>query len=165
MVRSSAQGRTPAACTPLSRTNQNLSSCTVNSLRVRTHAIHTNVYNSKTCKCVILQCVCTCLRSPPLSTEGAFTVIQRRKDGSVDFDLPWQSYEDGFGDFRSEYTFWNAGSSVTRKMWMELLGTMSRVSRSTMELFGFMSLALSDSSAFSTYWLVCTVPAKIPHWM
>ncbi|KAL7876619.1 hypothetical protein AOLI_G00115820 [Acnodon oligacanthus] len=35
--------------------------------------------------------------------EGAFTVIQRRHDGSVNFNLSWQSYEDGFGDFRSEF--------------------------------------------------------------
>ncbi|XP_066537217.1 angiopoietin-related protein 3-like [Hoplias malabaricus] len=35
--------------------------------------------------------------------EGAFTIIQRRRDGSVDFNLLWQSYEDGFGDFRSEF--------------------------------------------------------------
>ncbi|XP_076829602.1 angiopoietin-related protein 3-like [Brachyhypopomus gauderio] len=35
--------------------------------------------------------------------EGAFTVIQRRQDGSVSFDQSWQSYEDGFGDFRSDY--------------------------------------------------------------
>jgi len=36
------------------------------------------------------------------STEGVFTVIQRRHDGSVDFDQSWEKYEDGFGDFSSE---------------------------------------------------------------
>ncbi|XP_060784796.1 angiopoietin-related protein 3-like [Neoarius graeffei] len=35
--------------------------------------------------------------------EGAFTLIQRRHDGSVDFNQSWQSYEDGFGDFKSEF--------------------------------------------------------------
>ncbi|MCI4377742.1 hypothetical protein PGIGA_G00207410 [Pangasianodon gigas] len=35
--------------------------------------------------------------------EGAFTVIQRRQGGSVDFNQSWQSYEDGFGDFKSEF--------------------------------------------------------------
>uniref|UniRef100_A0A4W4FD93 Fibrinogen C-terminal domain-containing protein n=1 Tax=Electrophorus electricus TaxID=8005 RepID=A0A4W4FD93_ELEEL len=34
---------------------------------------------------------------------GAFTVIQRRQDGSVNFDRSWQSYEDGFGDFKSDF--------------------------------------------------------------
>ncbi|XP_020507939.1 angiopoietin-related protein 3 [Labrus bergylta] len=31
------------------------------------------------------------------------TVIQRRKDGSVNFDQVWERYEDGFGDFQSEF--------------------------------------------------------------
>ncbi|KAF7706001.1 angiopoietin-related protein 3-like [Silurus meridionalis] len=35
--------------------------------------------------------------------DAAFTVIQRRLGGSVDFDRSWKSYEDGFGDFRSEF--------------------------------------------------------------
>ncbi|KAK2860820.1 hypothetical protein Q7C36_004986 [Tachysurus vachellii] len=35
--------------------------------------------------------------------DGAFTVIQHRQDGSVDFNQSWQRYEDGFGDFKSEF--------------------------------------------------------------
>ncbi|XP_041658401.1 angiopoietin-related protein 3-like [Cheilinus undulatus] len=31
------------------------------------------------------------------------TVIQRRRDGSVSFDQVWEKYEDGFGDFQSEF--------------------------------------------------------------
>uniref|UniRef100_A0A3Q3IV58 Fibrinogen C-terminal domain-containing protein n=1 Tax=Monopterus albus TaxID=43700 RepID=A0A3Q3IV58_MONAL len=35
-------------------------------------------------------------------TYGA-TVIQRRRDGSVNFDQTWEKYENGFGDFQGEY--------------------------------------------------------------
>uniref|UniRef100_A0A0E9USY0 Fibrinogen C-terminal domain-containing protein n=1 Tax=Anguilla anguilla TaxID=7936 RepID=A0A0E9USY0_ANGAN len=31
------------------------------------------------------------------TAEGASTVIQRRQDGSVDFDQTWEKYEEGFG--------------------------------------------------------------------
>lgn len=30
------------------------------------------------------------------------TVIQRRTDGSVNFDQSWEKYENGFGDFQGE---------------------------------------------------------------
>lgn len=30
------------------------------------------------------------------------TVIQRRRDGSVNFDQTWEKYENGFGDFQGE---------------------------------------------------------------
>ncbi|XP_030630297.1 angiopoietin-related protein 3 isoform X2 [Chanos chanos] len=35
--------------------------------------------------------------------DGAFTVIQRRQDGSVDFNQSWENYENGFGDFQSDF--------------------------------------------------------------
>lgn len=38
------------------------------------------------------------------STGGGSTVIQRRVDGSVDFDQTWNKYEQGFGDMESEYS-------------------------------------------------------------
>lgn len=37
------------------------------------------------------------------STGGGSTVIQRRVDGSVEFDQTWNKYEQGFGDMESEY--------------------------------------------------------------
>uniref|UniRef100_A0A667ZT13 Angiopoietin like 3 n=1 Tax=Myripristis murdjan TaxID=586833 RepID=A0A667ZT13_9TELE len=43
-----------------------------------------------------------------MSKDGGETVIQRRRDGSVNFDQTWEMYENGFGDFEDElwWEFW-----------------------------------------------------------
>ncbi|XP_072295005.1 angiopoietin-related protein 3 [Eucyclogobius newberryi] len=38
-----------------------------------------------------------------MTSDGGMTVIQRRVDGSVDFDQPWEKYEKGFGNFERDY--------------------------------------------------------------
>ncbi|XP_070775611.1 angiopoietin-related protein 3-like [Enoplosus armatus] len=38
-----------------------------------------------------------------MSKDRGATVIQRRRDGSVNFDQIWEKYENGFGDFQGEF--------------------------------------------------------------
>ena len=40
-----------------------------------------------------------------VSDGGGWLVVQRRKDGSVDFDRTWVEYEEGFGDLDGEFWY------------------------------------------------------------
>lgn len=59
-----------------------------------------------------------------LLDHGA-TVIQRRSDGSVNFDQIWEKYENGFGDFQGErhFSLLKTLRVITHLMWENSFST------------------------------------------
>ena len=51
---------------------------------------------------------------------GGWLVVQRRQDGSVDFNRNWLEYEDGFGKLTGEFLIWAEGPPLSH--WSRWLG-------------------------------------------
>ena len=79
---------------------------------------------------------------------GGWTVIQRRMDGSVDFNRKWKDYVVGFGDLNGE--FWlglskihrlieSADDKTTMKLWVDLQyidGHIENATFSSFQIYG-----------------------------
>ena len=51
------------------------------------------------------------------TADGGWTVIQRRVDGSVDFNRSWSDYEKGFGDLNGEFWYGLKSMNCLTKNW------------------------------------------------
>ena len=67
------------------------------------NAKHSGVYSINNFGGV--KCSYTRVYCDTTSGGGGWLVIQRRKDGKVDFDRDWLDYEDGFGSLTGEFWF------------------------------------------------------------
>ena len=102
------------------KTNSNICKVCFDILQSFSHKVSIDVVESISC-----DCSCLLKRSPHLSSGshtisfpgiglvpiycdmetdgGGWTVFQRRKDGSVDFNRRWNEYERGFGNIYGDY--------------------------------------------------------------
>ena len=58
--------------------------------------------------------------SPFISLSSGWTVIQRRQDGSVDFNRKWDEYKRGFGTLESEFWLGNDNIHYLTKQGMNI---------------------------------------------
>ena len=85
--------------------------CTINDITIKTCCDLNPLYFLAKPSVYQMQCWCggkwstTSVFCDTETADGGWTVIQRRKDGSVDFDRPWSDYEKGFGDLNGEFWY------------------------------------------------------------
>ena len=87
--------------------------CSINELMIKTccDANTLSLFTKKPSGVYQMQCWCggkwstTSVFCDTQTADGGWTVIQRRKDGSVDFNRSWSDYEKGFGDLNGEFWY------------------------------------------------------------
>ena len=87
--------------------------CSINDITIKTCCGANNLYflTVKPSSVYQMQCYCggiwstTSVFCDTQTANGGWTMIQRRKDGSVDFNRPWSDYEKGFGDLNGEFWY------------------------------------------------------------
>ncbi|KAJ8035367.1 Fibrinogen-like protein A [Holothuria leucospilota] len=85
---------------------------------------------------------------------GGWTVIQRRVDGSVDFDRDWQEYKDGFGFLSTEFWLGNEKLSYLTNQAKYELRIDIVLSNGTSQFASYSAFRISDE--WSQYSLVET---------
>ena len=93
-------------------TNNIKQNCSINNTTIKTCCdINAFYFFTKPSAVYQMQCWCggkwstTSVFCDTTTTDGGWTVIQRRKDGSVDFNRPWSDYEKGFGVLNGEFWY------------------------------------------------------------
>ena len=93
-------------------TNNIKQNCSINDITIKT-CCDVNYFQFLTNPSGVYQMQCWCggiwsttsVFCDTKTADGGWTVIQRRKDGSVDFNRPWSDYEKGFGDLNGEFWY------------------------------------------------------------
>ena len=93
-------------------TNNLKQKCTINNTTIKTCCdLNAFYFFTKPSGVYQMQCLCggkwstTNVFCDTTTADGGWTVIQRRVDGSVDFNRPWNDYEKGFGDLNGEFWY------------------------------------------------------------
>ena len=86
--------------------------CSINNTTIKTCCdLDAFYFNTKPPGVYQMQCWCggkwstTSVFCDTETADGGWTVIQRRVDGSLDFNRPWSDYEKGFGDLNGEFWY------------------------------------------------------------
>ena len=92
--------------------NMKQQNCTISNTAIKTCCdLNTFCFFTKPSGIYQMQCLCegkwitANVFCDTATADGGWTVIQRRVDGSVDFNRSWSDYEKGFGDANGEFWY------------------------------------------------------------